>query len=889
MRPPRLALWLLRRSRHGGHRDEIEADLRDLFERRASASGLSYARRRFWRDVLSFYGPRPRLHRPHDSTRHQGAPMAAFAFDLQHVLHAIRRRPGFFGVAALTLGIGFAAHFAAFRVVDRLLLSPPPHVASADRVFRLHIDRADVSGGRFTWFQTPYLAYQNLRQHARGFSAMAAYRTSRASVGTGAAARMIAMIYADEHYFPLLGVTAQRGRVFTADENVAPSGTPVLVISDAYWRAAFGADENVIGQRLSIGPDTFTVIGVAPPGFTGDTPDVVDAWAPLFTSARELPATWTTSPMFRSVMVLTRLPDGALTPTVAEEAATAYKRASHGTPAADETARVYLASLFPGRGSMGQLTNQARIALWLEGVALLVLLVAIANVINLQMSRAAEQRREQAVRVALGAGRGRLLSTLLLEMFAIAAGGAAVGVLLTWWSAAALHSLLLPTAAPSSDLSRFVMIAAATLIATTAVVVAFAALQIRMGGIAERLRTGRGGDGFSRARLRQGLLVSQVVMSALLLVGAGLFLQSIVKVGRLQFGIDPDRVLTVSLPLSGAGFSTEAAEDFYTRALAGLAAVPGVEAVAASHSTPFSPSQRVDIFVPGFERLPLETGNYPTFYTITPEFFETMGMRLLRGRGFTDADRVGAPPVIVVESALATTLWPGQDAIGKCLILVAGDRPCREVVGVVSNTRRFVGTANGALRYYVPMGQRVVNLPPQALLVRTAGDPLAMVATVRSALLNVANNLPYAQIRVLRELAEPETRPWRLGGTLFTLFGAAALLVATAGVYALLSVIVTQRTREIGVRLALGATPARARGMIVRQCLGWVVAGLALGLIAALAVGKFIEPLLFETSPYNAGVFAATGALLLTVALMASLVPAFRASRVDPTTALKTE
>jgi ABC-type antimicrobial peptide transport system permease subunit len=266
-----------------------------------------------------------------------------------------------------------------------------------------------------------------------------------------------------------------------------------------------------------------------------------------------------------------------------------------------------------------------------------------------------------------------------------------------------------------------------------------------------------------------------------------------------------------------------------------------------------------------------------------------MGMRLLRGRGFTDADRSGAPQVIVVESALAKALWPGHDAIGKCIILLAGDRPCREIVGVVSNTRRFVSTANGALRYYVPMGQRVLNLPPQALLVRTTGDPVGMIASVRAALLGVAGNLPYAQIRVLRELAEPETRPWRLGGVLFTLFGAAALFVATAGVYALLSVIVTQRTREIGVRLALGATPARARGMIVRQCLGWVVAGLALGLIVALAVGKFIKPLLFDTSPYDAGVFAATGALLLTVALMASLVPAIRASRVDPTTALKTE
>jgi predicted permease len=889
-RPPRLALWLLRLSRHGGRGEEIELDLGELFERRAAASGIAYARRRYWRDVLSFYGPRPRLRGAHASTSHQGAgPMSAFAFDLHQVLHAVRRRPGFFAVAALTLGVGFAAHFAAFAIVDRLVLSLPAHVASGERVFRLHIDRADVSGGRFTWFQTPYLAYQNLRQHARSFGAMAAYRTSRASVGTGADARMISMVYADEHYFPLLGVAAQRGRVFTADDNGAPSGRPVVVLSDAYWRSAFAAADDILGRTLRIGPDAFTVIGVAPPGFTGDTPDAVDAWAPLHAGARELPATWTTSPLFRSVMVLARVAEGTTPATAAAEAAAAYRRSSEGTPVADETARVYLASLSPGRGSQGQLTDQARIALWLEGVAVLVLLVAIANVVNLQMSRAAEQRREQAVRVAIGAGRWRLFSTLVLEMSTIAIGGTAVGALLTWWSAAALQRLLLPNAPPLSDPTRLAVVAALTFVATTAVVVAFAALQIRLDGIAERLRTGRGGDGFSRARLRQGLLVSQVVMSALLIVGAGLFLQSIVKLGRLQFGIDPDRVLTIALPLSAAGFSSAAAEDFYSRAIAGLSAVPGVEHVAAAHSTPFAPSQRVEIFVPGFERLPLETNNYPTFYTVTPAFFDTMGMRLLGGRGFTESDRLGAPPVIVVEAALAEALWPGQDALGKCLILVAGDRPCREIVGVVSNTRRFVGSASGALRYYVPMGQRVVNLPPQALLVRTTGEPAGMIGSVRAGLLGVEAGLPYAQIRVLRELAEPEMRPWRLGGTLFTLFGAAALFVATAGVYALLSVIVTQRTREIGVRLALGASPARARRMIVRQSLGWVVAGLAVGLAAALAVGRFIRPLLFDTSPYDAPVFAATAVLLLTVALMASMVPAFRASRIDPTTALKTE
>jgi predicted permease len=887
---------LLRLGRHGGRRSEIEADAAELFIRRAGVSGTAYARRRYWHDVLSFYLPRRRSRLEHgpvhtESTREHGdRVMAGFRFDLRQVLRSIRRQPAFFAVAALTLGVGFAAHFAAFGVIDRLLLSPPAHVQHADRVFRLHVDRADIDGGRFLWFQTPYVAYQDFRRNARSFSAMAAYRSSRVSVGAGADARMISLTFADAHYFPLLGVSAARGRVFGPEDDVAPSGNPVLVLSDTYWRTAFGADDAAIGQTLRIGAQTFRVIGVAPPGFTGDTPEVVDAWAPLHSAAQELPTAWATHPLQRSVVVLTRLATGVSPEVAAEESAAAYRRASEGTEAADATARVVLATLLPGRTQRGELSREARIAVWLEGVSLLVLLVAIANVVNLQMSRAAQQRRELAVRVALGATRRRLLSKLALEMLIIAAGGVAAGIGLTYWSATTLHQLLLPGLPGAIDPWRFALVAGATMSIATAIVVGFAALQIGVEGVGERLKTGRGGEGFSRARLRQGLLVAQVVMSSMLLVGAGLFLRSITRVGELEFGMDNDRVLAITLPLRSAGYSAPASEAFYERALEELSAVPGVERAAAAHSTPFAPSQRSPLVVPGFDQLPFDPPvGYPTFYTVTPTFFQTMGVKILRGRGFTDADRAGAPLVVVVEAALAATLWPGQDPIGKCFKLGRADQPCREIVGVASNTRRFVRTTDASLRYYVPMGQRVVTAPPQALFVRAAGDPSALIVPVRAALLRVADNLPYAQIRVLSDLAEPETRPWRLGSTLFVIFGVAALFVATSGVYALLSVIVTQRSREIGVRLALGASPGRTLQMIVRQSMAWVAAGLVLGLAAALTAGRFIQPLLFETSPYDPMVFASTTALLLLVALAASLAPAVRASRVDPNVTLRAE
>ena len=456
-----------------------------------------------------------------------------------------------------------------------------------------------------------------------------------------------------------------------------------------------------------------------------------------------------------------------------------------------------------------------------------------------------------------------------------------------------MHQLLLPGVPGVINSGRFGLVAIMTIVAVTVLVAGAASLGVSGNALVAQLKIGRGGDGFTRARVPQALLVAQVVMSALLLVGAGLFMKSIMKVGELQFGIDTNRVLAITLPIRSAGYSDAAAEAFYARALAELGAIPGVEQAAAAQSTPFAPSQRSEISLPGVERSPVTSQNYPTYYTVTPSYFQTMGMRITTGRAFTDGDRSGAPPVIILEGALATALWPGQDPIGKCLIIGArtpsSNPPCREVVGVATNTRRFVGTPDGALRYYVPLAQRVNPAPPQALFARAAGDPTALVGPVRSALLRVAGNLPYAQIRVLRELAEPESRPWRLGSTLFAVFGAAALLVATAGVYALLSVIVAQRSREIGVRLALGASPRSTLVMVVRQSVGWVAAGLVAGLATALAMGRFIRPMLFETSPYDATVFIATASLLLSVALAASFGPAIRASRVDPNITLRAE
>ena len=889
--PPRIARFLLHALGPVARRDEIDADLADLFERRAAARGRLYARRRYWFDVASITLRRRHAVAPTAPRGARAGLATALAFDARQALRAVRRMPSFFVLAGLTLAVGFSAHFAAFTVVDRLLLASPPHVAEPGALRRVHIERADVRGGRFLWYQNPYPVYQDLRRHLDAAIPRAAYRISRTSLGAGADARLLSVAFADGDYFGMLGAAPALGRALTPADDPAPSGTPVIVLSDAFWRGALAADPQVLGRTLKLGVKTFTVIGVMPPGFAGDSSEPIDAWAPLHAGAYELDPRWTVSRVgIRTLTVLVRVPAGQAPTTVADQIRMVYLRTIEGTEFADPTARVVLAPVDASRTQAGALTDAARIALWLQGVAALVLIVAIANVVNLQLSRAVHRRREMAVRLALGAGPARIVAQLGMEAAVVVGGGAVAGILLTWLVAAATKQLLAPGSANRIDAGHFTLVVLGSSALATLICTAAATWHLRGERIADRLRTGRGGDGFSRPTLRQALVAAQIAISAVLLVGAGLFVRSVDRLGRLQFGMDQDRVLTVMVPLRNAGYSNAAIEDFYERALPALRTVPGVESVSAGQSVPFRPSLSTLIALPGTDQLPVSGRTYPTYYAVTPEHFTTVGGRILRGRSFLPSDRTGAPPVIIVEQALGEKLWPGQDPVGKCLILGGDGQPCREVVGVASNTRRFVQTADGAMRYYVPLAQRLLSAtPPQALLVRTRGNPADVAPAIRAALVGIAPDLPFPEMRTLRELAEPETRPWRLGSTLFVACGVVALFVTMAGVYALLGFIVAQRSREIGVRLALGATPAGTTAMVVRQSLAWAVPGIALGLFVAAAVGQFVQPLLFETSARDGTVFFASAVALLLIAAGASAGPAFRAGRVDPNVALQTE
>ena len=809
--------------------------------------------------------------------------------DVRYSLRSLRRQPAFLAIAALTLAVGFAANSTAFAVVDRLLLSAPAHLREPDRLTRLHIEIADVRGGRFLWFQTPYAAFRDLKEKVQGFESLSAYRRTTGSVGSGEDARQVAAIFAEPDYFTTLGVQPQRGRFFRPEEDRPPAGESVMVLSDTFWQSAFGGDESIVGRELRLGARTYTIIGIAPRGFTGDSFEPVDLWVPLHAVSAEMPTVWTSNRLYRAVSVVGRMRPDQTRETVAAETTRVYRQISEGTPAADQTALAMLGPISPGRQVSGALTSQGTIALWLQGVSILVLIVAVANVITLQISRAAQRGRDTAVRVALGIGRLRLVRQLMTEMLLLGTLAGALALLVTASTAAMLQQLLTPAAGVIDLGWRPILVTAVSTVVAALACGGVAAVYALKSHAPDQLRSGRGGDGGMRSRLRPALLAVQVAVSLALLVGAGLFLRSTARLDALRYGMDPDRVLVVTTPLRHAGYSVPAIEAFYERVLTELAATPGIAHAAAGQSMPFNPSMSAPVFVPGFERPPFDGLTYPTYYAVTPGHFDTVGMRILRGRGFTSGDVAGAPPVMILEQALAELIWPGQDALGRCIRIGVDTGPCREIVGIASNTRRFVESPNGSMRFYLPLAQRYATATPQAILIRPQGDPVAAIPVVRAALHRVDPNLPFAQIRVLAELAEPGGRPWRLGSALLSVFGAIALLVASFGVYGLLSSFVTHRTREMGVRLALGASPANVVRLVVRQSMLWIGAGLAIGLAGAGIGARYVEPLLFETRAYDPIVFATAPLVLLAVALLASAVPAWRAASVDPNLTLRAE
>ncbi|AHG88198.1 permease [Gemmatirosa kalamazoonensis] len=825
--------------------------------------------------------------------------------DVRHALRSLRREPTLVAGVVASFALAIGANAAMLGLVRQLMLAPPPGVSDAARVSRVALRVTTADGDAYAVTTTSYPAFRALAGATSAFDAAAAVRTDTLTFGAGAATTTVTAVEATGRYFTLLGARPALGRFFDAADDAPPAGRSVVVLGHAFWKHRLDGDPAVLGRTLVVDGAPFTVVGVAAPDFRGDGAAAVDVFVPLSAAMRDRPAAWRSEPGMNVVSVLAKVRAG-VAPNVATQAATAALREVTARPDASIEAR--LEPLAPGLGAARE-SAQARVALWLSGVALVVLLVATANVATLLLLRGERRRREVAVRVALGAGRGRLARMLLVESLLLAAAGAACGLVASRWIADVVRVTLLPGLAPAGAFDARVVLAT-VLAACVAGLLAGLSPLAAARAIAPALHAGGERVAARRPATQRALVVLQVALCTLLAAGAGLFVRSLHRVRVQDLGFSPDRLLLATLDVRDPLPPRE--RDALHVALAErLTRLAGVTGATVVQAVPFGPHHIPPISVPGRAEPPMAGEQLPLMYGATPAYLKLLGARLRDGRLFGPGDRRGAPLVVIVNETMAREVWPGQRAVGQCVRIgfdpalppspaAPTTLPCREVVGVVADSRarslRPDGREATLMQYYVPFEQ----LPPPApvagdfpevfgILVGAAGDPARLAPAVQRLLQGASPRPVYARVRPYADLLDPQLRPWRLGATLFTALGALALAIAAVGLFGVVSYLAARRTREMGVRLALGGSRTRVGGAVVVDAARMTAAGVAGGIVAALALAPLVQPMLFRTSARDALVLAASGAVLVLVTVVAAAVPAWRAGRVSPLVALRAE
>jgi predicted permease len=806
--------------------------------------------------------------------------------DARYAARGLLRDPvlALFIVIMLALGVG--ANVTAFSLVDRLLLRGPEHVLEEDRLVRMYA-RVPTAAGEETSSWIPYAAYRALSAGMTRFSAVGAYRVSEARAGRGLDARKIRLGQTTGAFFAVLGVQPLRGRFFAAQEDAARTG-PLAVLSESVWRSDYGGEPSVLGATIVIDDQPHTIVGVAPAGFSGTELRRVDAWV-LADSRTIRNVNWNTV--------------GRLRPGVAIAAASAEARAVHARTSGSGPRWMREAMMFgaPIRfDATGREPLEATMARWLAAVSTIILLITFANIVNLLLVRLSRQRRELAIRVALGSGRARVMRLLVIQgvLLAVASGVASLLV-------ARVVEPMVRTALFADEAAWTFSLSDARVLGTLLVIIVVTGVVVgivpalRAGSpqITAALRTGgQGGPGSSRTR--SALTVLQAALSVVLLVGAGLFVRSLANVRALDLGVDPERVIAITAEQDRRAVPTEAGiRDFaaheralYRRLLEAVRRLPGVERAGIALGMPFDGgSFGANVWVPGMDSVPVLSFRGPYISAVTSDYFSTMGTRLVRGRVFTESDREGSEPVAIAGETMARTLWPDRDAVGACFRFGFATAPCARIVGVVADVHRLGLRAEQSLQYYVPLGQTGGMFAGATLVVRgTRSAPVSM-ATLRKTIFETEPTVRSVEMALLSSRLDGELRPLRLGMLTFGLSGGLALLVAVLGLYSLMSYMVAWRTREIGVRLALGASNVQLTRLVVGSGTALAALGVLIGLALTLAGAPLLQPHLFDASALDPVVLAVVAAVLLMVALLAGWLPARRALRISPTESLRAE
>jgi predicted permease len=819
-----------------------------------------------------------------------------FGQDLRFAWRQLRRAHGFTTLAVATLAIGIGVNAIMAGALDRLLLRPPRGVGNPGDVVRLVLAYRSASGStNYTGGTFNYPTFLGLERDVPAFADVAAYTAADLPFGTGRDAVPARTWLVSSTFFSTLGISPAAGRTFaTADgfpKGDASGGSPVAVLGYEFWQRQFGGRRSVIGTNERIGHRDYTIIGVAPPGLWLTEPLAPDVIVPITVAGEaDAPALWFGGLGSTWLTLVGRLRPGA-TREVASRQATLVLRDGNMGPVGDSTASMVAASIIPGRGP--DAPRDARIALWLGGVSIIVLLIACVNVANLLLSRAFIRRREVAIRVALGAGRWRLTRQLIAEGLLLSALGAAAALVLCMLGGRLLQGELATGESNASVVDLRLLGFVACIALGVAIVVSLAPLLYGFhADVSDRARLNTGALGGRAARMRFIFLTLQAAVCLPLVVGAGLFVTSLQRVARLDLGMDVDHTVKVTFDLNELSLPAAQAQAALARMEANVRALPGVERVALGEYDPYRGGYAVAAQTP--ERGEDETlvrawtTHSPMAAAVDSGFFRAVGATSLRGRDFDSHDRSGGERVAIVNETLARLLWPGRDALGRCMMLSDTDRACVRIVGVLGGFWRRSILDRDQLLVYLPLTQAPFGSGwPRMMFVRVSHRSAALTHAIERAVREARPDLGAVHAVTLHDVLEPQFKPWRVAATMFGLFGGVAMAICLIGLYGVVSFNAQQRSAELAVRIALGAQARHILSTVVGAGLATVTIGLALGAAVAVIAGRAMAAMLFQTSGDDPAIVLSSAGLLLVVSVAAGLIPTIRVLRKSPADVLR--
>jgi putative ABC transport system permease protein len=803
-------------------------------------------------------------------------------YDVRYGARTLRRSPGFTAVALVTLALGVGANTAIFSVVHTVMLRPLPY-EEPDRLVRIYESNPSKGWPTFSASQPNFLDW---RAESRTFERLAAQTGAGFTLTSGGDAEIVRAFAVTADLLPLLRVTPALGRGFRPDEDRPGTRKQLALLTHGFWQRRFGAQSSIVGTRITLNGLPYEVIGVLPESFStawgGAQLDVLVPLAPDPAQPRG----------DHRLLVVGRLNPGVSIEQATAELQTIAARLAARYPESNEGWTVAVRSFYDWL-----VPSEARESLLiLLGAVGLVLLIACGNVASLQLARAASRQREFSVRAALGAERSRLIRQLLVESMLLALAAAGLGLLFAY-ATTKLVVAAAPDAAPRLDelsLDPTVFAFAFGVAIVAAVVFGLApAVQTASPRVAEHLKeSGRSATGGrARQRLRGALVVAEVALSVALLIGAGLLIRSFWRVQQVQPGFDSERLVMMRVTLPRTSYDTnDKSRQFYERLLPGIAALPAVQGATISSGAPLTPGNTsTEGSIPG-KTLPQNAQLSADWRLVWPGYFRTMGIPL-RGRDFEPADAApgeGARRVTIVSEEMARRYWPGEDVLGRTVVLRSFDSEPQTIIGVAGDVRSFGLDAQPRPMVYASAMQ-FSGWNPMNVVVRSAGDPLTHIAEIRALVRTIDPTVPVFDVTEFDELISTSLGARRFNMYLLACFAAIAVVLACVGLFGVLAYLVAQRTRDIGVRMALGANRRDVFRLILGQGLGLAAAGAVLGVAGGLLGARLLRNLLFSVTPADPVTFAAVPLLLLAVAAVACFGPAHRATRVDPLSALRSE